>query len=172
MAQMLASFDDFVAANTAGLLRTAYLVTSDEGEAEDLVQECLLRVAKRWRRIRVMDQPLAYSRQVLVRLAFRGSKQRARRRSELDSDLIEIGVVSAPIELLGTREELRAALRQLAPRQRAVLVLRYFNDFSEAQIAEALDCPPGTVKSTISRSLAQLHDQIQPESLPARSEDR
>lgn len=162
MAHMLASFDDFVATNTESLLRTARLITLDDGEAEDLVQECLLKLAQRWDRVGAMDQPLAYARRVLVNLAVRGSKQRSRRNAELGAQISERGAHSVPLELLGTREEVLTALRQLAPRQRAVLVLRYFHDLSETQVAETLGCTTSTVRSTTSRSLAQLRKVIEP----------
>jgi DNA-directed RNA polymerase specialized sigma24 family protein len=77
------SFDEFLAANADGLLRTAYLIVWDEREAEDLVQETFLQVARRWRRISAMEQPLAYARCVLVNLAVGEKQQRSRRRSEL-----------------------------------------------------------------------------------------
>jgi len=166
---MAASFEDFVTESVDGLLRTAYLITSDEGEAEDLVQECLLMVARRWGRIRRMNQPLAYARRVLINLALRGTRQRSRRRAELAAETVEASTSSAGLELLATRDEVRAALRQLAPRQRAVLVLRYFNDLSEAEVAKMLGCTTGTIKSTASRSLAQLRELIQPDDLQTRS---
>lgn len=156
MAPAPASFDDFVVAHGESLLRTAYLVALDDGDAEDLVQECLLKLAQRWKQVSKMDQPLAYARQVLVNLAVRSSKKRSRRRAELDTELVEGGAMSEALELLGVREELLGAMRQLTPRQRTVLVLRYFHDLSETQIAEMLGCSVGTVRSTTSRSLAQL----------------
>jgi RNA polymerase sigma-70 factor (sigma-E family) len=167
---MPSSFDEFVAASAASLLRTAYLITADRGEAEDLVQECLLRVQRRWRRISAMDQPLAYARRVLVRLAVRDSQQRERRHAELGSNVVESASTSVALDFVGVRDEVRAALGQLTPRQRATLVLRYFHDLSEAQIAEALGCSTGTVKSTTSRSLSQLRELIQPEPLQTRSD--
>jgi RNA polymerase sigma-70 factor (sigma-E family) len=163
MAQMPSSFDEFVVTSAASLLRTAYLITGDEGEGEDLVQECLLQVQRRWRRISTMDQPLAYARRILVRLAIRGSQQRERRHAELGSNIVERATASVAIDLVGVRDEVRAALRQLTPRQRAMLVLRYFHDLSEAQIARTLGCSIGTVKSTTSRSLSQLRELIQHE---------
>jgi RNA polymerase sigma-70 factor (sigma-E family) len=172
MARIRASFDDFVANNADGLLRTAFLITADQQDAEDLVQECLLKISRRWIRIAAMDQPLAYARRVLVNLAVRGSEPRSRRQAELDVDFPDAGAYSADIELVATRAELRAALRQLTPRQRAVLVLRYFNDLPEAEVAQILGCTTGTVKSTASRSLAQLRELIQPTSLQTRSDKR
>src|SRR5579871_422392 len=84
MDQRRADFDRFVADSTDTLLRTAYLIVWDLGEAEDLVQETLLQVARRWPRVRRMDHPAAYARRVLVNLALRGSKRRSRDRAELD----------------------------------------------------------------------------------------
>lgn len=164
--------DAFVTASTESLLRTAHLVTMDEGEAEDLVQECLLKVAQRWRRVRAMDQPLAYARRVLMNLAAGGSGARARRHAELLSEVVEGVAEPVEIELAVARDELWAALRQLAPRQRAVLVLRYFHDLSETQVGEILDCAPSTVSSTVTRSLIRLRDLVQPAPAEGRSDQR
>lgn len=156
-------FDAFVAGNVEQLLRTAYLITWDAGEAEDLVQECLLKVARRWPRVRRMDQPRAYARRILVNLALDGGRGRARRRQELDV-VSAVGDAPARDLLAGleTRAELSDALAHLTPRQRAVLVLRYFNDLTEAQTAEVLGCSPGTVKSNASRGLARLREVLAP----------
>jgi RNA polymerase sigma-70 factor (sigma-E family) len=144
------------------LLRTAYLVVWDLTEAEDLVQECLLKVARRWPRVRRMDQPRAYARRVLLNQALDGARRRSRQSGELER--FESGGVSArpdetaarDLSLVDTRSQLIGALSTLPPRQRAVLVLRYFEDLPEAQIADSLGCSVGTVKSQISRGLARL----------------
>jgi RNA polymerase sigma-70 factor (sigma-E family) len=163
------AFDDFVSANAEPLLRTAYLIVWDAGEAEDLVQECLLKVARRWPRVREMDQPRAYARRILVNLATDGAHRRAMRRSELEIEPARAdGPAEDPLEGLETREELLEALALLTPRQRAVLVLRYFNDLTEAQTAEALGCSPGTVKSNTSRGLARLREVLAPIPNPTR----
>jgi RNA polymerase sigma factor (sigma-70 family) len=98
---------------------------------------------------------------ILVNLAVDGSRGRARRRSELDGTA---AVVDEPardlLAGLETRAELLDALALLTPRQRAVLVLRYFNDLTEAQTAEVLGCSPGTVKSSASRGLARLREAL------------
>jgi RNA polymerase sigma factor (sigma-70 family) len=110
-----------------------------------------------------MAQPRAYARRILVNLALDGARGRARRRDEL-----EPGTVVAEDEArdllagLETRAELLDAVAQLTPRQRAVLVLRYFNDLTEAQTAEVLGCSPGTVKSNASRGLARLREALTP----------
>jgi RNA polymerase sigma-70 factor (sigma-E family) len=164
-------FDQFVTGSTDGLLRTAYLVAGDLSEAEDLVQECLLSVAKRWPRVRRMDHPLAYARRVLVNLALDGARRRSRRQLELSdaaaSEALPDEAAGRELGSIDTRSELMQALAALPPRQRAVLVLRYFEDLSEAQVATALGCSIGTVKSAASRGLARLapaleHDRPHP----------
>jgi RNA polymerase sigma-70 factor (sigma-E family) len=166
---VMADFDNFVAAHVDDLLRTAYLIVWDEGEAEDLVQECLLKVARRWPRVRRMEQPQAYARRILVNLALDGARRRAQRRRELEAgDATSLWAVD-PLQALETRAELLQALAQLHERQRAVLVLRYFNDLTEAQVADVLGCSPGTVKSSASRGLARLREALQTVPLQPRS---
>ena len=151
-------FDDFVAASVDGLLRAAYLIAWDFGEAEDLVQECLFRVARRWPRVRVMEHPTAYARKVLVNLALDEGRRRTRHRAELAPSTAE-REDEAAVRVLGwveTNTDLTNALGALAPRQRVALVLRYFDDLSEAQVAELMGCSVGTVKSTTSRALERL----------------
>ncbi len=164
-----ADFEQFVTASSDALLRTAYLVVWDPVEAEDLVQECLLSVARRWPRVRRMDHPHAYARRVLINLALDGAKRRTRSRRELVGDEA-VTLAAVPDEsaarrmnAVGVRAELIAALATLPPRQRAVLVLRYFEDLSEAQVAELLGCSVGTVKSTASRGLTRLQAALSPE---------
>lgn len=165
----MTDFDEFVAAHVDDLLRTAYLIVWDEGEAEDLVQECLMRVARRWPRVRRMEHPLAYARRILVNRALDGARGRARRRSELEPEMAARASAADPLAAIDTRAELIAALGRLPARQRAVLVLRYFDDLTEAQVAEVLGCSPGTVKSSSSRGLARLREVLQPVALKPRS---
>jgi RNA polymerase sigma-70 factor (sigma-E family) len=160
-------FERFVDGCAGGLLRTGYLIVWDLAEAEDLVQETLLRVARRWPRVRKMDQPAAYARRILVNLAIDDAKRRSRRRRELEAAYgarLEADVEQASalaFVALGARAELLGALALLPPRQRAVLVLRYFEDLSEAQTAQTLGCSLGTVKSTASRGLARLREALE-----------
>jgi RNA polymerase sigma-70 factor (sigma-E family) len=147
-------FDRFVADSADGLLRTAYLMVGDLHEAEDIVQETLLKVAKRWPRVSRMDYPTAYARQILVNLALRGSPKRSRRQAELNESCL--GDTPGPAVAIDRDDELHTALAALPPRQRAVLVLRYFLDLPEAEVATALQCSLGTVKSTASRGLSRL----------------
>jgi len=155
-------FDRFVASSAPGLLRTAYLVCWDLPSAEDLVQECLFQVARRWPRVGSMEYPAAYARRVLVNLALSGASDRSRRRGELTGEggseawLSRQDPAEQALGLAATAPELLEALKELAPRQRAVLALRYFDDLTESETAEALGCSVGTVKSTASRALERL----------------
>jgi RNA polymerase sigma-70 factor (sigma-E family) len=161
MDQRRADFDRFVNDSTDGLLRTAYLIVWDLQEAEDLVQETLLKVAKRWPKVRRMEHPIAYARRILVNLALDGAARRSRSRLELTGeappDRPGAPGDSGAVEL---HDELLSALAQLPLRQRSVIVLRYFLELPEAEVAAALKCSLGTVKSTASRGLARLEQTL------------
>jgi RNA polymerase sigma-70 factor (sigma-E family) len=143
------AFEAFVGTSSDRLLRTAYLLCGDRGHAEDLVQTALLRTARRWRSAR--EQPEAYARRVVVNLA----KDRWR--------LLSRRPVETPIVADVRLPELLHATRQLAPGQRAVLVLRYFDDLTVEETAAALGCSTGTVKSQTSRALDNLRAALTPE---------
>jgi RNA polymerase sigma-70 factor (sigma-E family) len=151
-----ADFDDFVRARSAALLRVAYLLTGDRHAAEDLLQEVLEQVYVRWRRVRVT--PEAYARRALVNRA----ANRWRRRSRRPERALGGIEVSAPdqTENLLVREAVVAALRALPPRQRAAVVLRFLEDLPVAEVARALDCSEGAVKSHTSRGLAKLRERL------------
>jgi RNA polymerase sigma-70 factor (sigma-E family) len=164
--QVRDDFERFVAGSVDDLLRTAYLVTWDLAAAQDLVQECLFRLARRWPRVRSMGYPAAYARQVVVNLALDGARRRGRHRSELGGSgwaPVEDRLDSSAELALGTveaRSELVEGLKALAPRQRAVLVLRYLNDLPEAQVAKILGCSVGTVKNTAFHALERLRQDL------------
>jgi RNA polymerase sigma-70 factor (sigma-E family) len=165
-------FDRFVADTAEGLLRSAYLVAWDFAEAEDLVQDCLFQIARRWPRVRKMEHRAAYARTVLIHLALDGGRRRSRRRAELGpaaAGLISEREDEAAVRVLGRVDastDLLRALGELAPRQRVALVLRYFEDLSEAQVATVMGCSVGTVKSTTSRALDRLREAMeQPDGL-------
>jgi RNA polymerase sigma-70 factor (sigma-E family) len=153
-------FDCFAAEVSDPLLRTGHLMTGDAADAEDLVQETLLRVARRWKRVRSMDHPAAYARRVLVNLVLHDADRRSRLRTELRprDDAAEAADESAAQALLEVDDlaEFRWALARLPARQRAVLVLRYWADLPVAEVADILRCSEGTVKSTASRAAARL----------------
>jgi RNA polymerase sigma-70 factor (sigma-E family) len=146
-------FEQFVTANGPRLLRTAVLLTGDHGHAEDLVQVTLERVARRWGRLDGV--PEAYARVVLARLA---TDRWRRLRSRVAEVLVEPPATGLydTAERVVIRQALIRALSLLTPRQRAVLVLRFFEDYTEAQTAQALGVSVGTVKSTTSRATARL----------------
>ena len=158
-----ADFERFVADSSDTLLRTAYLIVWDLGEAEDLVQETLFKVARRWPRVRRMEHPNAYARRILVNRALSGSARRTRRRQELIAPMPSEPIAGAGVAgEIDAHDELMEALAGLPPRQRAVLVLRYFLDLPEAEVAAALQCSLGTVKSTAARALARLEQAMRP----------
>jgi len=142
-------FEEYVAARRPALLRTAYLLTGSHPDAEDLVQTTLLRVVPRWARI--CADPDGYVRTVLVR----ESVTRWRRRRWRERSVGEVPELPAT-ETPSDRETLRAALARLSPRQRAVLVLRYYEDLTEIATAEVLGISVGTVKSHAREGLARL----------------
>jgi RNA polymerase sigma-70 factor (sigma-E family) len=152
-----AAFREFVAACGSRLLRTAYLLTGDRGHAEDLVQLALERTACRWSGL--AGSPEAFARTVLLHAATDRWRRRRARVQEVFDAVYEPGVADGTDELL-LRRDLIAALRQLPPRQRAVLVLRYFLDLSETETARELDVSVGTVKSTASRALDRLRTLV------------
>lgn len=154
---MAARDDDFVAfvdARSAALLRTARLLSAgDQHAAEDLVQTSLEKAYVAWPRIQRKGAQEAYVRSIMTRAAIDRTRQR-RRRGEVVTD----EVPDVPVEPVGPedRDQVFALLAALSPRQRAVMVLRYYDDLSEAQIAQALGCSAGAVKSHASRALSVM----------------
>ena len=148
-------FEAFVAARYAALLRTAYLLTGDHHDAEDLLQQALVKAVGAWGRIQGDPEP--YVRTILVRQNI--SRWRGRRWRELTTDTPP---ETAVFESGGTEDRiaLHRALGSLAPRQRAVIVLRYYEDLTEVQTAEALGISVGTVKSQSRDALRRLRDVL------------
>jgi RNA polymerase sigma-70 factor (sigma-E family) len=167
------AFDDFVRARSAALLRTALLLAGGRGrpEAEDLLQTALERAYRHWGRICRSGDPERYVRRVLANASVDWWR-RLRRRPEQALSGEEPGPPAVDhADTIAQRDFLLRALAGLPPRQRAVLVLRYFCDMSEAEIADALGCTTGTVKSQASRGLARLRELSQPaDGSDARSE--
>jgi RNA polymerase sigma-70 factor (sigma-E family) len=158
-------FERLVTEATAGLRRTAYLMTWDAQEADDLVQVTWTAVARQWPRVSRMDSPLAYARRVLTNVAIDGRVGRERRRQEVPLSAVDgreppDAAADQALRTVDDQQELRRALSLLTTRQRAVLVLRYWDDLPEHDVAEILGCSVGTVKSTASRALAQLRSSL------------
>ncbi|GAA1182240.1 RNA polymerase sigma-70 factor (sigma-E family) [Kitasatospora gansuensis] len=170
-----AEFSSFVQGRWNGLVRTAYLLTGNRHDAEDLAQTTLTKVYASWRRVRSSNSPDAYVRRILVTSNI--DRFRKRRLAEYPTDeLPEPGGPHAPDANAQTdqRQVLFAALATLPARQRAVVVLRYWEDLSEAQVAAALDCSTGTVKSQAAKGLAKLRTHLGPTGLstPATTDFR
>lgn len=148
-------FREFVAARGSALARTAYLLTGDRGHAEDLVQTALARCWPRWSRVRSAGSTEAYVRRTMINTWY--SWWRRSWRGELpSSDAIPDRAGPDMYAVADERSDLRAALADLPKRQRAVVVLRYYDDLTEAQVAALLDCSVGTVKSQASKGLRRL----------------
>jgi RNA polymerase sigma-70 factor (sigma-E family) len=150
-------YDDVYAAWWPRLVRTAYAVSGDLGLAEDAVQTAFAKAYRSWRRISRLEAPEAYLRRMVVNEVL-NDRRRARRRHEITSDAPPEHAGDTPDPFVG--DELWRAIRTLPPRQRAVLVLRYYEDLSELQIADTLGCRPGTVKSQASAALATLRTRL------------
>ncbi|MBO0869561.1 MAG: SigE family RNA polymerase sigma factor [Micromonosporaceae bacterium] len=148
------AFAEFVAARYARLVRTGYLLTGDRGHAEDLVQQALLKTFRSWHRLEAEANAEAYTRTTMLRMAL--GWRRRRWNGEVPTGALPEAASADHSSTVDTAEVVRRALAGLPPGQRAVLVLRYFEDLSEAEIAETLGCSPGTVKSRCSRALAAL----------------
>jgi len=151
------SFEDFVRARSSSLLRTALLLTGqNRAEAEDLLQVALERAYRHWSRICRSEAPERYVRRILAN-ASTDRWRRLTRRPEGSLQPTDPGPVTADHSAaIADRDYLLRALAALPPGQRAVLVLRYFDDLSEAETAQVLGCTPGTVKSQAARGLARL----------------
>jgi RNA polymerase sigma-70 factor (sigma-E family) len=150
------AFEAFAAESGPELLRIATLLTSDSHIAEDVYQETLQRLAARWSRV---DSPKAFCRRVMHNIVIDHSRARARRPRELR--LTDASERSDPRSIdphgaIELRPALFEALDGLTVQQRTVVVLRYFDDRSEAEVAKLLGVSAGTVKSTASRAVAQL----------------
>jgi RNA polymerase sigma-70 factor, ECF subfamily len=154
-----AQFAAYVAARSGALLRSAYLLTGDRAAAEDLLQAALLKVYLAWPRISRREAVDSYLRTTLVRT--RISLWRKGTWREYSVDWADDAVAGTdPSDRVVDRDELWRLLATLGARQRAVLVLRFYEDLTEPQIAQVLGCSVGTVKSQLSRGLARLRDHL------------
>ena len=142
-------FEEFYRAQYEPMLRLAYLLTQSHAVAEDLVQDSFIRIHPRWG---TLDAPVAYLRRTVANACYSFHRRRKRE-------------AALPVEVPTGREpehdEIWDALAALAPRRRAVLVLRYYLDLSEAEIAATIGCRPGTVKSLTSRALQDLRSVVE-----------
>ncbi len=153
----VADFEEFAASRWPGLVRLAYGLTGDRWLAEDLAQTTLARAYAAWWRVSRAADPDAYLHRILINSSNR--RFRRRRVAEQQGDPPDTPVPDDTAQA-DDRAELLAALRELPPRQRAVIVLRYWADLSDTQAAAALGCSPATVRSQASRALARLRTSL------------
>jgi RNA polymerase sigma-70 factor (sigma-E family) len=156
------TFEEFAATRMPGVLRFAAVLAGDRATAEDLAQEVLIRAYYRWDRIGGLDRPDLYVRKMMLN-EYLSWRRRSARQVPVGAGTIE-PASTAPDHAaeFGEREALLAELGKLPRRQRAVLVLRYYEDRGDTEIAELLGCSPGTVRSHASRALAALRVEMSP----------
>jgi RNA polymerase sigma-70 factor (sigma-E family) len=148
-----ASFGEFVAARNAALRRFGALLTGNRHDGDDLAQAALIRVGLRWSKLNRRYSPEPYVRTVMVRL-YLNERRRRRRHAETVTDKPPDNA-DEPLDL-DLRHALWQQLHKLPPRQRAVIVPRYYDQLSETEIADVIGCAPGTVKSQAAKALTTL----------------
>ncbi|MEP9361615.1 SigE family RNA polymerase sigma factor [Nocardioides sp. CN2-186] len=156
------TFEEYAEVGWPSLYRYAYLLVGNHADAEDLAQQTLLKAYRSWDRIGRADVPAAYLRRMLTNTYLSSRRPKARRLELLTDELPEPRAVAA-----GGPEDrmvLWPHVQSLPPRQRAVVVLRYYEDLGEQEIADALGCSRGTVKSTAHHALKALRAAIGKES--------
>ena len=156
------TFEEFAATRMPGVLRFAAVLTGDLADAEDLAQEVLTRAYSRWDRIGGLDRPDLYVRKMILN-EYLSWRRRSARQIPVGAGTLEpASAASDHAQQYIEHEALLAELGKLPRRQQAVLVLRYFEDRGDAEIAELLGCSPGTVRSHASRALAALRVDMSP----------
>lgn len=156
-------FEEFTISRQRALFRFAYLLIGDRGLAEDLLQESLTKTYVRWHKLHDAANADAYVRKVMTNTAISWFRRKSWR--ERPHDDLLTGVPALPDEDTDGRIWLWGEVRKLPPQQRAVLVLRYYEDLSQAETARILGCSEGTVKSQSSRALKKLRAGLGPDAL-------
>jgi RNA polymerase sigma-70 factor (sigma-E family) len=159
----ISAFAELVEARSTALLRLAYAVLGDYQLAQDLLQEALVKVYVAWPRVRDPSGLEAYARRTIVTTAISWRRRRSFHEPPLAVVPDPVGAADDS-DRLATHEVLWQQVRGLPPRQRTVLVLRYYEDLSEAQTADLMGCSTGTVKSQLSAALAKLRERVGPDS--------
>jgi RNA polymerase sigma-70 factor (sigma-E family) len=149
------AFESFVRRNTSALLRTAFLLTGNHHRAEELLQDTLTHLYPRWSQVQAADLPLAYVRRVLANRFVSAGRPKSSREVVL-WELPDGWDGTDFTESDASRRQLWELLGGLPERQRAAIVLRYFNDLSDDQVAETIGCRTATVRSLISRGIRTL----------------
>lgn len=157
MGRDVAEFSEYASARWGSLFRTAYLLTGDHGLAEDLMQTVLVKCYVAWPRLKASASADAYVRKALTNTYISWRRKKSWGREHPTDELPDRGVADAAADL-SIRHVVMRALAQLPPRQRAVVVLRFYEDLGVQQVATTLGCSTGTVKSQTSDALAKLRD--------------
>ena len=155
MAGPTPDFEQFARAALPRLARFADVLTGEHQLAEDVVQEVLIKLHKHWPKVSTLEFPHAYARRMVVNEYISARRRMSRFSSSILLEDVHI-LVDDDASRLADRDELAARLRTLPPRQRAAIVLRFYADLSDSEISEALGCSPVTVRSHVSRGLANL----------------
>ncbi|HEX7740754.1 MAG TPA: SigE family RNA polymerase sigma factor [Marmoricola sp.] len=158
------TFDEYADAAWPSLYRYAYLLAGNHADAEDLAQQTLLKAFQHWHRVRAADRPEAYLRRTLTNTYVSTVRPKSRRMEILTDAPPEPAAAPPGID---DRMSLWPHISSLPPRQRAVVVLRYYEDLTEHEIAEALGCSAGTVKSTAHHALKALRASIGDDAAPS-----
>lgn len=153
------TFEEFAEGRLAAVLRFAAVLTGDRALAEDVVQEVLIRTHARWRKIGRLDHPESYIRKMIVN-EFISSKRRTWRFVPAGSEMPDVAPAPDHASRHAERDALLAEIGKLPRRQRAVLVLRYYEGLSDTEIADVLGCAPGTIRGYASRALAALRVEL------------
>jgi len=152
------SFEQFATDNLRSWLRLAGALTTDAGLAEDLVQDVVLKLHKRWDQMGVVEAPQAYVRRMIINEYLSWRRGRSARVVLLTDEVLEGLQVTGVDPTVGhaDRDALHAEIARLPRQQQAVLALRYYGDLNDTEIADTLQCSPGTVRGYASRALATL----------------
>jgi RNA polymerase sigma-70 factor (sigma-E family) len=155
------TFEEFASAHLAAVLRFAAVLAGDRAAADDLAQEVLIRAYSRWDRIGGLERPEFYVRKMILN-EFLSWRRRSARQARRDLLAERASAVPDHAQAYSEREALLGELSKLPRRQRAVLVLRYYEGRPDTEIAQLLGCSPGTVRGYASRALAALRVEMTP----------
>lgn len=162
-------FERFAAQELPALLRYAFMLTGDRELAHDIVQDVMLKAHTHWRRVVAADQPRLYVRTMITRALLSWRRRWAVRHIHLGATgEVEPGPVGDHSAAIVDRDDVWRRLAGLPRQQRAVLVLRYYEQLTDTEIADVLNCSPGTVRGYASRALATLRVELAAELSPSK----
>ena len=156
------TFEEFVNSRLTAMLRYATMLTQDPHTATDVVQETMIRVHLKWPRVVASGAPERYVRRMLTNVFLDSRRVSWLRRVTLRGDPVEPPGIPDHADGVAERDRVWALLGTLAPRQRAAVVLRYYEGLADEEIADVLGCEVGTVRGQISRALATLRTRLAP----------